>query len=137
MSPLWYQEGLQFQCTQCGRCCSGEPGYVWVDADEIRAMADHLEISVAELEHRFIRKVGARKSLMEYPDGDCILLDPEKRTCIVYQARPTQCRTWPFWDSTISSPKAWAETCYSCPGAGKGRLYSFDEIEVQRRKKSV
>ena len=27
----WYSEGLRFECTQCGACCSGEPGYVWVD----------------------------------------------------------------------------------------------------------
>ena len=136
-SPPWYHEGLRFECTQCGACCSGEPGYVWVDQDEIDAMANQMELSVEDFEDQFVRRVGADKSLKEYPDGDCILLDPEKRTCLVYQARPIQCRTWPFWDSTIKSKKAWKETCQECPGAGTGRLYSFEEIEVQRKQKSV
>lgn len=137
MSKPWYRDGLQFECTQCGQCCSGEPGYVWVDQEEISAMASEMGLSVKQFEHEFIRKVGTQKSLKEYPDGDCILLEPERRTCMVYGARPIQCRTWPFWDSTIESKKAWKETCEECPGAGKGRLYSFDEIEIERKKKKV
>lgn len=133
----WYREGLKFECTQCGLCCSGEPGYVWVEPDEIQAMADEMGRSVESFEADFVRKVGTQKSLREYPDGDCILLDPENRTCLVYAARPLQCRTWPFWDSNLESKKAWKETCEECPGAGKGKLYSFDEIEVQRTEKSV
>ncbi len=133
----WYKEGLRFECTQCGICCSGEPGYVWVDQPEIDAMAGAMQLTVDEFEKQFIRKVGSDKSLKEYPDGDCILLDPQQRTCMVYQARPIQCRTWPFWDSTIETEKDWKETCEACPGAGKGKLYSFEEIEIERKKKSV
>ncbi|QEF98869.1 Flagellin N-methylase [Stieleria maiorica] len=133
----WYHEGLRFECTQCGLCCSGDPGYVWVDQDEIDAMAEAMQLTVDEFESKFIRRVGTQRSLREYPDGDCILLDPEQRTCMVYQARPTQCRTWPFWDSTIETKKAWRETCEECPGAGNGKLYTLEEIEVQRKKKKV
>ena len=133
----WYHTGLRFECTQCGACCSGEPGYVWVEEEEINAMAQSMELSVDQFESQFIRRVGTQKSLREYPDGDCILLDPEKRTCMVYEGRPIQCRTWPFWDSTIETKKAWKETCQECPGAGNGKLYSFDEIEYERKKKSV
>ena len=64
----WYSEGLRFECTQCGACCSGEPGYVWVDEAEIAAMADELEMSVDGFEHKFVRNVGHDKSLVEYPD---------------------------------------------------------------------
>ena len=100
-------------------------------------MAKRMRMPAEKFESEFVRQVGEDKSLKEYPDGDCILLDPEKRTCLVYEARPIQCRTWPFWDSTIKTKKAWKETCEECPGAGKGRLYSFEEIEVQRKQKSV
>jgi Fe-S-cluster containining protein len=133
----WYHKGLRFECTQCGACCSGEPGYVWVEEEEIDAMAQSMELSVEKFESQFVRRIGTQKSLREYPDGDCILLDPEDRTCLVYEGRPTQCRTWPFWDSTVETKKAWKETCQECPGAGKGQLYSLDEIEYQRKKKSV
>ena len=47
----WYSEGLRFECTQCGACCSGEPGYVWVDEAEIAAMANEMKMSVDAIEH--------------------------------------------------------------------------------------
>lgn len=133
----WYRDGLQFECTQCGDCCSGEPGYVWVEDDEIAAMAEAMGLDFDAFQLKFIRLVGERKSLTEYPDGDCSLLDRKTRKCTAYEGRPIQCRTWPFWDSNLDKKKDWKETCEVCPGAGKGRLYSFDEIEVARRKKSV
>jgi hypothetical protein len=133
----WYRDGLRFQCTQCGQCCSGEPGFVWVEQEEIDAMAAVLDLSPEEFEARFVRRVGRDRSLKEYPDGDCILLDPQRRTCLVYAARPTQCRTWPFWDSNLESKRAWEETCQVCPGAGTGPVYSLDQIEIERKKKKV
>lgn len=133
----WYSEGLRFECTQCGACCSGEPGYVWVDQTEIDAMANEMGLDVEAFERKFVREVGLDKSLNEYPDGDCILLDPVTRKCTVYGARPIQCRTWPFWDSTLKKKKDWEETCEVCPGAGKGQLYTFEQIEAERAKKAV
>jgi len=133
----WYEGGLRFECTQCGDCCSGAPGFVWVDDDEIESMAGSMEMTIDSFEHQFIRQVGRKKSLKEYPDGDCILLDPETRQCTVYESRPIQCRTWPFWDSTLATKRDWKETCKVCPGSGTGKLISFEEIEIQRKKKSV
>lgn len=133
----WYADGLRFECTQCGACCSGEPGFVFIDEAETAAMAEELQLSVAEFEKKFTRPVGSLVSLIEHPGGDCIFLDRESRHCMVYGARPTQCRTWPFWDSTLASPEEWRETCEDCPGAGQGQLYSLDQIEIRRREKSV
>ena len=133
----WYRDGLQFECTQCGACCSGEPGYVWVDDEEVSAMADEMGLETEAFAKKFVRQVGSQQSLIEYPDGDCILLDPVTRMCTVYESRPIQCRTWPFWDSTLEKKRDWKETCEVCPGAGKGRLYTLEEIEIQRTKKSV
>jgi Fe-S-cluster containining protein len=133
----WYRDGLAFECTQCGQCCSGEPGYVWVNAEEVTAMAEEMSMTVEDFEAKFTRKVGRGRSLNEYDNGDCILLDRDTRKCSVYQARPIQCRTWPFWDSTLDKKKSWKETCEVCPGAGKGRVYTLDQIEEQRLRKSV
>ena len=133
----WYRDGLRFECTQCGACCSGDPGYVWVDEQEVAAMAREMGLEKDAFERKFVRQVGSQKSLIEYPDGDCILLDPRTRKCTVYEARPIQCRTWPFWDSTLRKKKDWRETCEVCPGAGSGRLYTWDEIEQARIQKSV
>jgi Fe-S-cluster containining protein len=130
----WYAEGLRFRCTQCGNCCTGAPGYVWVTNEEIAVLAEATGASsVEEFEQQFVRNVGVRKSLREFSNGDCVFFDSQQRKCNVYAARPRQCRTWPFWDSNLRSPEAWKETCQVCPGSGKGDLYSCVQIEAQRR----
>ena len=127
----WYQDGLQFECTGCGDCCTGAPGYVWVNREEIALLAAHLGMDVVEFEAKYVRAVGRRKSLIEYDNYDCVFLDSQTRKCTVYEARPRQCRTWPFWDSNVRTPKTWEHTCEVCPGSGKGKLYSVEEIETQ------
>jgi Fe-S-cluster containining protein len=131
-SEPWYREGLRFQCTACGDCCTGAPGYVWVNKDDIAALAAEVGLDVATFEAQYVREIGVRKSLLEYPNGDCVFFDGQSRKCRVYAARPRQCRTWPFWDSNLRSPEAWAETCRVCPGSGTGRLYQLGEIDAQR-----
>jgi Fe-S-cluster containining protein len=130
----WYQYGLRFQCTACGDCCTGAPGYVWVNKQEIEALAAAIGYAdVAEFERLHVRRVGVRRSLKERSEYDCVLLDPHTRTCRAYAVRPRQCRTWPFWDSSVESPDAWERTCQACPGSGHGKLYQLAEIEAQRR----
>lgn len=133
----WYRDGLRFQCTGCGDCCSGEPGFVWVDEQEIAALAAELGMPLEQFRSEYVRQVDELQSLTERPGGDCIFLDPQSRKCTVYAARPVQCRTWPFWDSTIGRKKDWEETCRVCPGSGTGRLYSFEEIEIQRKSRAL
>ena len=71
---------------------------------------------------------GRRKSLIEYSNGDCVFFDGKTRKCTVYEARPRQCRTWPFWDSNIRTEEAWQRTCEVCPGSGVGNLVPVEEV---------
>ena len=133
MSQPWYQAGLRFKCTECGDCCSGSPGYVWVNKAEIAALAEKMEMDVDAFESRYVRRIGIRKSLVEFSNGDCVFLDGERRTCSVYDARPRQCRTWPFWESNLRTKEAWKKTCEVCPGSGKGALFTVEEISKQAK----
>ncbi|HBB73336.1 MAG TPA: hypothetical protein DC048_02690 [Planctomycetaceae bacterium] len=130
----WYGAGLRFQCTQCGDCCSGAEGYVWVNQAEIDALAAVKGMAVAEFEAAFVKRVGVRRSLVERPGGDCALLDEKTRRCTAYEARPRQCRTWPFWDSNLRSPEAWAEAAESCPGCNMGDIVPLERIIEQAAK---
>ena len=129
----WYQDGLRFQCTGCGNCCSGAPGYIWVNQAEIDALAEFLGLTTAAFERKYVRPVGVRRSLKELPrrNYDCVFLDPETRRCQVYEHRPRQCRTWPFWNSNLKNSKSWQEAAQDCPGCEKGQLYQLAEIEEQ------
>jgi hypothetical protein len=125
----WYHEGLRFQCLGCGRCCTGDPGYVWVENEEIAALAQALAMDPAEFEDAFVRPVGERRSLVEMPNGDCIFFDGQTRRCRVYGARPLQCRTWPFWESNVQSPRTWRQACRMCPGSGQGPVVARETVE--------
>ena len=129
----WYADGLKFKCSQCGDCCTGAPGFVWVNREEIVALAALVgEADKEKFEREYVKTVGVRKSLREYPNGDCVFFNAETRKCTVYAARPRQCRTWPFWDSNLSSPEAWSHTCEVCPGSGQGQVYQLEDIEKLR-----
>lgn len=127
----WYKDGLRFTCTGCGDCCTGAPGYVWINKAEIEALAAKFDMDVEAFEARYVRKVGVRKSLVEFANGDCVFFDNESRKCKVYDARPRQCRTWPFWDSNVRTEEAWQRTCEVCPGSGQGQLYRLEQIQEQ------
>ena len=133
----WYTDGLRFECSQCGDCCTGAPGFVWVSQIEIEAIAQEVGMDSEQFEDTYVRKIGARRSLREFPNGDCVFFDTEKKGCQVYGARPVQCRTWPFWDSNLKSQQAWKATCEECPGSGTGKVYSLEEIEGQRKQMRI
>lgn len=135
----WYQGGLRFSCTQCGNCCTGEPGYVWVTREEIGRIARFLGRADDWLPREQLRRVGFKHSLTEKSNGDCIFLkqlENGQRVCGIYPVRPLQCRTWPFWAVNLKSPEAWAEAGGICPGINNGRTHDFVAIEEVRLKKS-
>jgi len=127
----WCGDGLQFACTRCGNCCTGAPGFVWVNDDEIAGIAAFRSETVAKVTKEFVRLVGSSLSLIELQNGDCIFYNRENRGCSIYPARPRQCRTWPFWHSNLRNKEAWEETCKVCPGAGSGDFIPAAEVQRQ------
>jgi Fe-S-cluster containining protein len=123
MTP-WYKKGLKFACTHCNRCCTVE-GNVWVTRREAQRLAEHLELSLEEFGRRYLRLVDGRNSLTERSDGACVFWD---EGCTVYEARPEQCRTFPFWKENLTTRGAWERVAYDCEGIGEGRLYRIGEI---------
>jgi uncharacterized protein len=128
----WYAGGLRFECTQCGNCCTGTPGFVWVTHEELVALASAIGEEPEAFADKYVRKVGLRSSLREFPNGDCVFFDTDTRRCTVYEVRPRQCRTWPFWDSNLRRAEDWEKTCGVCPGSGQGPLYQLGDIDAQR-----
>ena len=134
MSEPWYRDGLRFECTQCGKCCSGFPGFVWVNEPELRAIAEFRDETLDEVIGLYTRVVNGQRTLRDRLNDDCVFYEAGKG-CTIYPVRPRQCRTWPFWESNITSPEAWQKTEGLCPGSGQGELIPVEEIT--RRMKAI
>ncbi len=122
--------GLRFECTMCGRCCTnrGEYTHVYLSGREVSVLARHLGVSVEVFERRytFIDEDGWTQ--LKIDGGRCVFLNDDD-TCGVHPARPTQCRTFPFWRDFVEAGEWTDEVREICEGIGRGRLYSRDEAE--------
>src|SRR5688500_15615534 len=99
--PPWYTEGLKFQCTGCGKCCTGSAGAVWLKESDIQKIVQFLNISRKEFLEKYTCWIDERLSLTEKENYDCIFL--QGKFCSIYAARPTQCQTFPFWPNHLKS----------------------------------
>jgi Fe-S-cluster containining protein len=125
-----YAKGLQFECLNCGRCCTGFPGYVYLSEHDIARASEFLRMQDGEFIERHTRIVNVfherRLSLTERKNFDCVFWN---EGCTIYPARPYQCRTFPFWKRHMISRREWEKTASICRGVNRGRVYSSEEIE--------
>jgi Fe-S-cluster containining protein len=148
-SEPWFADGLEFSCTGCGNCCTGGPGYIWINQEELARLAKFLGLGVEQVLDRYCRWIGQRASLNEVRTVaglyDCVFLKevpveagggPQviqpRRICTIYPVRPLQCRTWPFWEGNLASPEGWERASHRCPGIGQGRRHARADIEQLR-----
>ena len=129
MKDPWYKDGLNFTCTQCGKCCSGFPGYVWLDDEEIDNISNLLKISKEEFLKKYTRSINGRISLKEnLPNYDCIFFKEKK--CTIYEKRPKQCKSYPFWKENLRSKKSWDDVKKDCEGINDpSNKFTLEEIE--------
>jgi len=103
-------------CKGCnGLCCRGGAGNIWVTPGEIEAICRLLNINMIDGIKLYFKRVNNRFSIKEIESGDecpCIFLEPQKG-CLIYAARPSQCRTFPFWNYFRTCKE---ELLIQCPG---------------------
>ena len=129
-TDVFYTDGLRFSCTQCSRCCRHDSGYVFLSENDVNALTNRLGVS----RERFIEEycvwapagLGHHLSLSEQENHDCVFW--RDGGCSVYEDRPTQCRTYPFWEHIVTDSTGWERERRECPGIDIGRRHSFFEI---------
>jgi len=104
-------------CNSCeARCCTGESGYIYVTKTEIEEISKLLNLDVNDFVSEYLFKKAYKYSIKEikYNDSyECVFYDRESNGCGIYNARPLQCRTFPFWDYYKTRVK---ELKLECPG---------------------
>jgi len=134
----WWEAGVRFECQGSGRCCvsRGEYGFVYMTRFDRQRMAKAMGLTTSAFTRRYCAR--SDDGIWHLKDGsgpDCLFL--KDKQCSVYEGRPDQCRTWPFWPEVMNA-KTWKrEVAAYCPGVGRGRTYSAQEIReivaTQRR----
>ena len=103
---------------------------MYLTREDRRRLAKHLGIPTARFTREYCGKTDGHFHLKEIA-GPCQFL--EGKRCGVYQGRPNQCRTWPFWPENMKA-RVWnGEIARFCPGVGKGPLRSGAEIRAALR----
>ena len=131
MKNAWYDDGLQFTCVQgCVDCCitHGDHAYVYLEPDDVQNLACHLNVSHEEFLARFT-VVEDGYVLLRMDEPACLFLG--ERGCTVYEARPVQCRTFPFWKENLTTRARWDGLARFCPGIGQGPVHTSERIRIE------
>jgi hypothetical protein len=103
---------------------------VFLSPKDLARICEGTELPEQEVLDRYCRRVDPggipRVSLKEKPNLDCIFW--ESQGCRIYEHRPLQCRSFPFWSSHLYSRRAWEQAAAECPGINRGPLRSAQEI---------
>lgn len=67
-----------------------------------------------------------RVGLIADEDGTCVFFG--EGGCEIYDERPRQCRSFPFWATNLVDEAAWRSVTTRCPGANQGTLHTATEI---------
>ena len=114
------------------------------------AMAEFVGVDEREFYQRYTKRKMGKWTLDEVKyqrnKYDCVFLERAangRGKCSIYEVRPTQCRTWPFWASNLSDPRAWAQSAEGCPGmklpdengdSGGGQFVPIETIRIELAK---
>jgi Fe-S-cluster containining protein len=128
--PFW-EEGIRFGCRRCSLCCTRDTGYVFLTGRDVEALTKALGLGREQFLDVYCRWIITGSgiellSLKEKSNNDCFFW---KDGCAVYEARPLQCRSYPFWKNFLLSKEIWDEALAECPGVGEGGLHSKEYIE--------
>jgi Fe-S-cluster containining protein len=119
-------DDLRFECTRCGSCCK-RPGAVFLREQEVDRIASHLGATREALRAHHVRPDEDHGWIIDVPDGEaCPFLRDD--LCIIHEAKPDQCRAYPFWWEILSSKRRWEQEAQRCEGIGKGERIPLEQV---------
>lgn len=119
---LLHRQGFRFRCRGCGDCCS-RPGSVYFTAEEM----ERLLCAYPETARRlFVQLPG---DWYEIPCHTGCPFQGRDGRCTVYEVRPFQCSSWPFWPENFRTDSEHRNLLRECPGSGSGKYHTPEEVK--------
>ncbi|HNZ27627.1 MAG TPA: YkgJ family cysteine cluster protein [Spirochaetota bacterium] len=131
-------KNLDFSCQRCSNCCRLEPGAVFLTREDADNISRSLNLSLEDFLSRYCRELYKGNipvvALKEKKNYDCILWNDG---CAVYNVRPVQCRTYPYWPYIAESQEYIDLEKRRCKGIGvKGNLTLEEKIKLYELEKN-
>jgi uncharacterized protein len=134
---------MKFKCQEScgGKCCvsPNEKNFIFLTQEDMQRLEDFLRIPPLEFAEgnyfdstRFAqyKKPKFLWFMRDSVGKACRFLKAGK--CSVYEARPTQCRTFPFWPELD-----WEKVRETCPGIGVGEKLTKETIRGKFREQEI
>lgn len=115
---------LQFECTNCGACCT-RAGVVILTPADIEAIASHFEVPVSEAVATWFGDAEEPLITVDEENG-CPFHENDR--CAIHEVKPVQCATYPFWPEIVGTAEAWWLEAAECEGIGRGSDYPATRV---------
>ena len=130
INKIYKQKNIRFKCQGSGNCCvsRGSFGFVYLSNKDLKKLSNYFNMNENNFKKKYCSITNGFLHLKELKKnkGNCLFLLNNK--CTVYKSRPTQCRTWPFWNENMNA-KTWNNIISkNCPGISKGPIIETKKI---------
>jgi len=122
------RQSLRFKCTACGKCCTGnEDHYIAMSKKEAKNIQTFLNITQRWFRRRYVKHLTRNILTARMHKGRCVFLN-KNNECLIYDLRPIQCRTYPYWPELLETQKAWNNEARHCEGINSGTIVPIKDI---------
>jgi uncharacterized protein len=113
-------QSVRFACQRgCINCCTQE-GRIYITEDDLVRAAKFVGLTPKAFEKKHVVRTRHELRFRKPRDKQCPFL--KGSGCSIHPAKPTQCRTFPFWPELLEREVEWQEAATYCPGIGQGPL---------------
>ena len=131
----YFKKGIRFKCQGSSNCCisRGSYGFVYITKKDLEKISNYFNINIDEFKKKYCKyDDGYLRFKEKNKNGNCQFLKDKK--CSIYKVRPTQCRTWPFWNENMKAKDWNLNVVNFCPGIGKGSVITSSKIKKILKK---
>jgi hypothetical protein len=110
-------------------------GFVYLTESDLKRAAKFTGMSARAFESKYVFRTRHQMRFRKPREKQCPFLGDSG--CNIHPAKPTQCRTFPFWPELVERISEWKGIARYCPGIGKGPLIQIGtamEMSEEQRK---
>ena len=129
-------DSVRFTCQKgCINCCT-QKGFVYLTEGDLSQAARFTGMTARAFERKYVYRTRNEVRFRKPREKQCPFL--AEHGCSIHPAKPTQCRTFPFWPELLERESEWKGTAKFCPGIGKGPLIQIGmALEMAEEQKKA